>query len=121
MADLNNVLPALTEYDFPKKRGRPKAPQDLLEALERELSPQIRKEIALTLIDIALNAPRPQDRLMAVKEIYDRVEGKSLQRRELTRAENDPLIKVLNKVLDKEKAKKPKTVKGEYRELGQPE
>lgn len=49
------------------------------DALRSKLSTGKADEIAQQLIDLALDAPRPSDRISAAAEVLDRTEGKAVQ------------------------------------------
>lgn len=96
--EAEKALTSYLEVSMPVSTGRPKIPETLSDVLVTQLKPTQRVQIAKSLIDIAINGPKASDKLAAIKEIYDRVEGKSRQRVETKTAEDDPLLATLNKL-----------------------
>jgi hypothetical protein len=103
--------------------GHPTTPEGLTETLSQILgvNPGMRRKLAESLIDIALHGMKDSDRLDAIKEIYDRIEGKSRTRTDARQAEGDPLLRLLNRAIAAQK-KLPSgpslnAVDGEVREI----
>ena len=74
----------------------------LTDALIRQLKSRSRKRLAERLIDIALHSDHERTALEAIREIYDRVEGKARISVTNSRAETDPLMKILAEVMANE-------------------
>jgi hypothetical protein len=72
-------------------------PERLTDVLLRELKPSTRVKIARRLIELALGDANKIS-LDAIKEIYDRTEGKALASLRSSRLEDDPLISIYREV-----------------------
>ena len=71
---------------------------DLTSALTKLLTKKTRKLLAEKLIELALQAGE-RTSLEAIREIYDRIEGRARVSVTNSRAENDPLLKLLADVM----------------------
>ena len=74
------------------------ASADLTSALTKLLTKKTRKLLAEKLIELALQAGE-RTSLEAIREIYDRIEGRARVSVTNSRAENDPLLKLLADVM----------------------
>lgn len=86
--------------------GRPKEPDDatLTEWLIHVLGKKGAKELAENLIAIAKSPGVSPTKLAAIQYIYDRIEGKPRQAVHTTSHDEHPLITVIRKVADDNKA-----------------
>ena len=74
----------------------------LTDVLIRKLRPGVRRKLADRLIDIALaegSGASDRTSLEAIREIYDRVEGRAKVSVTQSRAESDPLMRILSEVM----------------------
>lgn len=75
-------------------------PSTLTDTLARKLTARTRHAIARHLIHMALNEKEPKLALEAIKEIWDRIEGKSRQSIVQSRGVRDPLLEIYKQVFD---------------------
>ena len=120
-AQVSAYLAEIGQQQYEEAKGVVQS--SLSEALTKQLTSRVRKRLAERLIDIALNEKADRTSLEAIREIWDRVEGKSRISVINSRAESDPLMRLLGEVMANEKKliastkKPPVIIEGVVREL----
>lgn len=90
------------EYQETQVKYRGAIPTSLTDVLIAQLRPSIRTKVAKRLINIATEEGNPRIALDAIKEIYDRIEGRATQSIRQSRAADDPLLALLQEAFKDE-------------------
>ncbi len=117
--DVKEVQPVLSSLGAEANRVmRGKVPDNLTDVLIKRLMPAVRIKLANKLIEIALEG-EGRTSLDAIREIWDRVDGKARQSVITARAEDDPMMVLLREIYKADpKLVEDGTVEGDYRLLG---
>ena len=83
--------------------ARNKTPENLTDVLMEQLLPNVRRKLARRLIEIALHSESERNAMEAIREIMDRVEGKTRQTVMQARSKTDPVLKLYLEVFGEDK------------------